>query len=319
MKNAVFLNASKVNFDGRLDLGSLEEEVKLTLYEKTEPEDMLSRIKDQQIVITKEIPMGRELIEKLPSCVELICEAGTGYNNIDIEAAKERNIAVCNIPSYSSNAVAQLTFTFILSLCSSLSSQQTMIREKNFDNFTKHLQVNHFEVSGKTLGVIGAGKIAGEVIKKARAFDMKVLVYSRTRKNFEDEDIRFVSLEELLKYSDFVTIHCPLTEETKYLLDKEKLSLMKSSACLINTSRGAIIKEEDLAEALKNNVIAGAALDVLEKEPAALDNPLFSLSNCILTPHIGWQCLETRQRLIDMLADNIHSYLSGKSLNRVNG
>ncbi|SHO54041.1 NAD(P)-dependent oxidoreductase [Anaerocolumna xylanovorans] len=318
MKNAVFLNSSKVDFDQKLNLDNLKKEVNITLYEKTDPKDMLLRAKDQQIVITKEIPMGRELIEKLPSCVELICEAGTGYNNIDIRAARERNITVCNIPSYSSAAVAQLAFSFILSLCSSLSEQQIMIRGGKFDNFTKHLQVNHFEVSGKTLGVIGAGKIAGDVIKKARAFDMKVLVYSRTRRDFMDENIRFVTLEELLTDSDFVTVHCPLTEETRYLIDKEKLSLMKPEAYLINTSRGAIIKEEDLVEALRNKKIAGAALDVLEKEPASLDNPLFSLDNCILTPHIGWQCLETRQRLIDMLADNIHAYLLGKPINQVN-
>lgn len=318
MKNAVFLNFSKVDFDQKLNLDNLKKEVNLTLYEKTDPEDMLSRIEGQQIVITKEIPLGRELIEKLPSCVELICEAGTGYNNIDVKAAGERNITVCNIPSYSAGAVAQLTFSFILAFCSDLSKQQAMIREKNFDNFTKHLQVNHFEAGGKTLGVIGAGKIAGEVIKRARAFDMKVLVYSRTRKEFMDENIRFATLEELLTDSDFVTIHCPLTEETRYLLDKEKLALMKPEAYLINTSRGAIIKEEDLAEALRNKKIAGAALDVLEKEPASLDNPLFSLDNCILTPHIGWQCLETRQRLFDMLTENIHAYLLEKPVNQVN-
>lgn len=318
MKNAVFLNASKVDFDKQLNFDALKKEVNISLYDKTETGDMLSRVKGRQIVITKEIPVGRELLEKFPSGVELICEAGTGYNNIDIKAAREKNITVCNIPSYSSNAVAQLAFSFILSFCSSLLAQQTMIREKNFDNFTKHLQVKHFEVSGKTLGVIGAGKIAGEVIKKARAFDMKVLVYSRTRKDFKDENIRFVSLEELLRNSDFVTIHCPLTEETRHLIDKEKLSWMKPASYLINTSRGAIIREEDLVEALTKKEIAGAALDVVEREPASPDNPLFSLDNCILTPHIGWQCLETRQRLVDMLTDNIHAFLAGNPQNTVN-
>ncbi len=318
MKNAVFLNSSKVDFDGRLNFDALKKEVNITLYEKTDNEDMLKRMKGQNIVITKEIPMGRELIESLPSSVELICEAGTGYNNIDIEAARKKNIAVCNISSYSSDAVSQLVLAFILSLSSSLTVQQIMIREKKYDNFSHHLQVNHFEVNGKTLGVIGAGKIALEVIKRARAFNMKVLIYSRTVKDLKDENIQFVSLEKLLTDSDFVTIHCPLTEETKYLIDKEKLALMKPTAYLINTSRGAIIKEADLVEALKAGVIAGAALDVLEKEPATEDNPLFSFTNCILTPHIGWQCLETRQRLVDMLAENIHGFLTGKVQNKVN-
>ncbi|BCJ97476.1 NAD(P)-dependent oxidoreductase [Anaerocolumna chitinilytica] len=318
MKNAVFLNSSKVDFDGKLNFNALKKEANITLYEKTEEEDILTRVEGQNIVITKEIPMGRELIERLPSSVELICEAGTGYNNIDIKAAREKNITVCNIPSYSSDAVSQLVLAFILSLSSSLTVQQTMIREKKLDNFSSHLQVNHFEVSGKTLGVIGAGKIALEVIKRARAFNMNVLVYSRTVKDLKDENIQFVSLEKLLTDSDFVTIHCPLTEETKYLIQKEKLALMKPSAYLINTARGAIIKEADLVEALRAGVIAGAALDVLEQEPATADNPLLSLPNCILTPHIGWQCLETRQRLLNMLADNIHGFLTGNVQNCVN-
>ncbi len=318
MKNAVFLNSSKVDFDGKLNFNALKKEANITLYEKTEKEDILTRVEGQNIVITKEIPMGRELIERLPSSVELICEAGTGYNNIDIKAAREKNITVCNIPSYSSDAVSQLVLAFILSLSSSLTVQQTMIREKKLDNFSSHLQVNHFEVSGKTLGVIGAGKIALEVIKRARAFNMNVLVYSRTVKDLKDENIQFVSLEKLLTDSDFVTIHCPLTEETRYLIRKEKLALMKPSAYLINTARGAIIKEADLVEALRAGVIAGAALDVLEQEPATADNPLLSLPNCILTPHIGWQCLETRQRLLQMLADNIHGFLTGNVQNCVN-
>lgn len=318
MKNAVFLNSSKVDFDGKLNFNALKKEANITLYEKTEKEDILTRVEGQNIVITKEIPMGRELIERLPSSVELICEAGTGYNNIDIKAAREKNITVCNIPSYSSDAVSQLVLAFILSLSSSLTVQQTMIREKKLDNFSSHLQVNHFEVSGKTLGVIGAGKIALEVIKRARAFNMNVLVYSRTVKDLKDENIQFVSLEKLLTDSDFVTIHCPLTEETRYLIQKENLALMKPSAYLINTARGAIIKEADLVEALRAGVIAGAALDVLEQEPATADNPLLSLPNCILTPHIGWQCLETRQRLLQMLADNIHGFLTGNVQNCVN-
>lgn len=318
MKNVVFLNSSKVDFDGKLNFDALKKEANITLYEKTEKEDILTRVEGQNIVITKEIPMGRELIEGLPSSVELICEAGTGYNNIDIKAAREKNITVCNIPSYSSDAVSQLVLAFILSLSSSLTVQQTMIREKKLDNFSSHLQVNHFEVSGKTLGVIGAGKIALEVIKRARAFNMNILVYSRTVKDLKDENIQFVSLEKLLTDSDFVTIHCPLTEETRYLIQKEKLALMKPSAYLINTARGAIIKEADLVEALRAGVIAGAALDVLEQEPATADNTLLSLPNCILTPHIGWQCLETRQRLLQMLADNIHGFITGNVQNCVN-
>ncbi len=318
MKKAVFLNYEKVDYDRKLDFNKLNKVAEITFYEKSAPEEICKKAEGGHILITKELPMGKEIIENLPSTVELICEAGTGYNNIDIEAAKKKNIAVCNIPAYSSRAVAQLTFTFILSLSSSLTTQQNLLKEKRYDNFTKYMTLNHSEVTGKTLGVIGAGKIAGEVIKTAVFFGMKVLVYSRTPKDFQEENVSFVSLTELLTDSDFVTIHCPLNEDTRYLIDQEKLALMKPSAYLINTSRGAIIKEKDLVAALKNRVIAGAALDVLEQEPGTPDNPLFQLSNCILTPHIGWQCIETRQRLIDMLADNIQAFLEGKPVNQVN-
>ena len=315
MNNIVFLNSKRVDFDNKLDLSALDKLGKVTNYEESTQEEILERVKEQNIVITKEIPVGRELIEKFPASVKLICEAGTGYNNIDIEAAKERNIAVCNVPGYSTEAVAQLVITFILSLSSSLNWQQRMLDNKNYDNFTRFLQVPHFEVQNKTLGVIGAGTIGVQVMRVARALGMNILVYSRTPKALGEEGIRFVSLEELLKESDFITIHCPLTEKTRYLIDKSKLELMKHTAFLINTSRGAIIKEADLIEALRTNVIAGAALDVQEIEPPELSNPLYNMENVIITPHIGWKCFEARQRLIDLLAKNIESFLHGKPIN----
>jgi len=263
------------------------------------------------------MPIGRELIEKFPHCVKLICEAGTGYNNIDIEAAKEKNISVCNVPGYSSEAVAQLVITFILNLTSSLSEQQRMIENKNYDNFTKYLKVPHFEIQNKTLGVIGAGAIGQQVMKVAKALGMNILVYSRTSKDLGDLDVKFVSLDGLLKESDFITLHCPLTPGTKYLINKSKLELMKPQAFIINTARGAIINEADLIEALKNKKIAGAALDVQEQEPPELNNPLFNMKNVILTPHIGWRCLESRQRLLNLLANNIEAFIKGSPINIV--
>lgn len=317
MKNTVFLNSEKVDFDNRLDFSSLIHITNVTKYNASSNEEILERVKDQNIIITKELPMGRDLIMQFPPSVELICEAGTGYNNIDIDAAREKNITVCNVPGYSSEAVAQLVITFILSLSSSLTQQQIMIKQKNFDNFTKCLQVPHFEVQNKTLGVIGAGAIGQQVIKVARALGMNILVYSRTPKHWSEPNIQSVSLEELLKQSDFVTIHCPLTADTKYLINNEKLEIMKPSAFIINTSRGSIIKESDLIEALQNKKIAGAALDVQDPEPPDLNNPLFFMENVILTPHIGWRCFESRQRLIGLLADNIESFIEGKSINVV--
>ncbi len=318
MRNTVFLNSGKVDFDNKLDYSSLIHVTNITKYNESNYDEVLERTKGQNIIITKELPLGRDIITKFPPSVELICEAGTGYNNIDIIAAKEKNITVCNIPTYSSEAVAQLTITFILSLCSSMTRQQVMLSHKNYDNFTKGLMVNHFEIKNKTLGVIGAGNIAKQVITVAKILGMNILVYSRSPKTWNDPQIQSVSLEELLKESDFVTIHCPFTSETKNLINKDKLQLMKDSSFIINTARGAIINEADLIEALKSKKIAGAALDVQDPEPPKPDNPLFFMDNVILTPHIGWKCTESRQRLIDLLAENIQSFANGKTVNVVN-
>lgn len=195
--------------------------------------------------------------------------------------------------------------------------QQNMLKQKNYDNFTQYLNVPHFELLGKTLGLIGSGGIGGQVMKIARSLGMNILVYSRTPKKWEDSNIQSVTLEELLKKSDFVSIHCPLTPETKHLINRETLKLMKPSAYLINTSRGPIIKETDLIEALQNKTIAGAALDVQEQEPPELDNPLFDMDNVILTPHIGWKCIESRQRLLNLISENIKAFTEGHPINVV--
>lgn len=319
MKKIVVLNSAKLDFDNKLDFSLLSEFAIVTKYDVSSDEEILERVQGQDIVITKEMPVGRELILQFPSSVQLICEAGTGYNNIDIAAAREKNIAVCNVPSYSTEAVAQLVITFMLNLSSSLIQQQIMLHEKNFDNFTKCLQVPHFELQEKTLGVIGGtGAIGQDVINIALTLGMNILVYNRTPKPGNDPRVQFVTLEELIKQSDFITIHCPLTVDTKHLINKERLQMMKKSAFIINTARGAIINELDLIEALQQGEIAGAALDVQDPEPPELDNPLFSMSNVILTPHIGWRRLESRQRLIRLMASNIEAFIQGKPVNVVN-
>jgi len=318
MKNTVFLNLEKLDFDHKLDFSLLNKLAAVTEYAESSNEEILARVKDQHIVITKELPMGADIIRQLPSSVQLICEAGTGYNNIDIAAAREKNIAVCNVPGNSSEAVAQLAISGILNLCSSMKLQQIMLERKNYDNFTKHLMAPHVEVQNKTLGVVGSGGIGRQVIKIALALGMKILVHNRTPKQWDDPRIQSVNLEDLLKQSDFVTLHCPLTVDTKHLINKDRLKLMKSSAFIINTSRGSLIKEADLIEALQNGKIAGAALDVQDPEPPDINNPLFAMDNVILTPHIGWKCLESRQRLIDLLTGNIDAFIQGKAINVVN-
>lgn len=312
--NTVVLNAARINYDGRLDLSILSEH--LTVYDSTAEEEILDRVRGQNIVVTKEMPVSESIIARFPDSVRLICEAGTGYNNIDIKAAKLRGITVCNIPAYSTQRVAHTAIMFILNLSSSMRQQQAMLTRNDRRNFTKYLHVDHFEVNGKTLGVIGTGNIGREVIKIAQALGMRILAYTRTPRENE-ENLKYVGLEELLKQSDYVSLHCPLTALTRHIINKDTLALMKPSAFLINTARGALVDEPALIESLRSGQIAGAGLDVQETEPPEEDNPLYDMENVILTPHMGWKGLETRQRLISILADNIHGFVSGNPVNVV--
>lgn len=310
----VVLNAAKMNFDGNLDFSVLSDEV--IIYDDTAPEELISRAAGAEILVTKEMPVSGELIRSLPESVKLICEAGTGYNNLDLAAASERGITVCNIPAYSTARVAHTAIMLILNLSSTMQRQIAMLAAGSHDNFTKNLQVPHVEVNQKTLGVIGAGHIGREVIKIARALDMNILVYTRTPRENED-GIRYTDLETVLKNSDYVSLHCPLTPQTRHLINADTLALMKPTAFLINTARGALIDESALIQALQDGTIAGAGLDVQETEPPAEDNPLYTMENVILTPHMGWKGLETRRRLVSILADNIRGYLDGKPVNVV--
>lgn len=310
----VVLNAKKMNFDGKLDFSVLSSDV--TVYDDTTNEELPGRIQGADIIVTKEMPVSAKMIQRFPESVKLICEAGTGYNNIDLEAARKKGITVCNIPAYSTERVAHTAIMMILNLSSTMQVQMKMLANGNHDNFTKNLKVPHVEVNGKTLGVIGAGHIGRKVIKIAQALDMNILVYTRTPRE-DEKGIRYVSLKELLEHSDYVSLHCPLTESTKHMINKETLKLMRPSAFIINTSRGALIDEAALIEALKNGKIAGAGLDVQETEPPKETSPLYTMENVLLTPHMGWKGLETRQRLVSILADNIKNFLAGNPKNVV--
>ena len=312
----VVLNAKKMNFDGKLDFSVLSSDV--TVYDDTTEQQLSERIQGANIIVTKEMPVSAEMIQKFPESVKLICEAGTGYNNINLEATRKKGITVCNIPSYSTERVAHTAIMMILNLSSAMQVQMKMLACGNHDNFTRNLQVPHVEVNGKTLGIIGAGHIGRKVIQIAQALDMNILVYARTPKE-DEKGICYVSLEELLKNSDYVSMHCPLTESTKHMINKESLSLMKPSAFIINTSRGALIDEAALIEALENGTIAGAGLDVQETEPPEEASPLYTMDQILLTPHMGWKGLETRQRLVSILADNIKQFMEGNPINVVSG
>ena len=313
-RKTVVLNAAKMNFDGSLDFSVLSDEV--IVFDETTPDQLLERIDGAAVIVTKEMPVSGELIDRFPDSVKLICEAGTGYNNLDLEAARRKGITVCNIPAYSSQRVAHTAIMMLLNLSSSMQKQLRMLALKNYDNFTKNLQVSHVEVNNKVLGIIGAGNIGREVIKIARALDMEILVYTRTPKQ-DSDGIRYVDLETLLKNSDYVSLHCPLTPQTKHLINRKTLELMKPTAFLINTSRGALINEAELIEALKEGVIAGAGLEVQEVEPPAFDSPLYDMDNVILTPHMGWKGLETRKRLLSILEGNVKAYFEGAPINVV--
>ncbi len=313
-QKVVVLNAGKMNYDGLLDFGSLSPDT--AVYEDSTADQILNRIEGAAAVVTKELPVPAEMIAEFPASVKLICEAGTGYNNIAIDAARQKGITVCNVPAYSSQRVAHTAVMLMLNLSSTMQTQIRMLANGNRDNFTKYLQVPHVELNGKTLGVVGCGNIGRQVIRIAQALEMKVICHTRTPRP-DEENLHFVSLETLLKESDYVSLHCPLSDATRHLINEETLALMKPTAFLINTSRGALIDEPALIRALQENRIAGAGLDVQETEPPAEDNPLYTMENVILTPHMGWKGLETRQRLVGVVADDIRSFFKGSPINVV--
>ena len=313
-ERVVVVNAGKMNYDHLLDFSVLSNDVQV--YDDSTHAELIERIQGARVVVTKELPVGAELLSQFPESVELIIEAGTGYNNIDLDAARAKGITVCNIPAYSTERVAHTVIMMILNFASTMKQQIGMLAKGDRSNFTKYLQVSHTEVNGKTLGVVGAGHIGMEVIKVAKALGMNILVHTRTPKADVD-GIRYVSLDELLEHSDYITLHCPLNEQTKHMINKDTIAKMKSSAVIINTGRGALINEADLCEALVVKRIGGAGLDVQEVEPPVEDSPLYKLDNVIITPHMGWKGLETRQRLVGIICDNVQAFLKGEPINVV--
>ena len=313
-ERVVVVNASKMNYDHLLDFSVLSNDVQV--YDDSTNEEVIERIQGARVVVTKELPVGADLLSQFPDSVKLIVEAGTGYNNIDLDAARAKGITVCNIPAYSTERVAHTVIMMLLNFSSTMQQQIGMLAKGDRSNFTKYLQVSHTEVNGKTLGVVGAGHIGMEVIKVAKALGMNILVHTRTPKA-DGDGIRYVSLDELLEHSDYITLHCPLNEQTKHMINKDTIAKMKSSAIIINTGRGALINEADLCEALAAKRIAGAGLDVQEVEPPAEDSPLYTLDNVIITPHMGWKGLETRQRLVGIIRDNVQAFFKGEPINVV--
>lgn len=292
----------------------------VTLYDRTPDDLILERSKDADILILNKTPLREAVIKELPK-LKFVALLSTGFNIVDGAVLRERGIPVCNIPSYSTNAVAQLTFAFILAFANAVSIHSDAVHAGEWVNSPDFCfcKTPLFELSGKTLGIVGFGKIGQRVADLAEAFGMRVLAHSghetdqSARKNFA-----WASLEELAEQSDFITFHCPLNEKTEHLVDAEFLSHCKPSAYLINTSRGPVLDETAVAEALNSGKLAGAGVDVLSVEPAKADNPLLSAKNCLITPHIAWAGFETRARLMEILKDNFKAYFAGKPQNVVN-
>ena len=292
----------------------------LTVYQNTQPDEVISRIGNSDVVLTNKVVISREVMEACPS-IRLVIVMATGYNIIDLDAARDHSVTVTNIPAYSTDSVAQYVFACILNYCNRISEHAASVAQGDWiksDTFSYRV-APLYELSGKTLGIVGFGAIGKAVAKIAKAFDMNVLIYSRTiYPQFESANLKFVDIYTLLENSDFVSLHCPLTASTQNLIAAEQLKKMKSTAMLINSARGPVVNEKDLADALKNGTIAAAALDVLNYEPMSEDCPLKDAPNCIITPHIAWAPLETRQRLMDIAIKNLESYLNGTPQNTVN-
>ena len=312
---AVILDGRTTN-PGDLSWSELEKLCDFTIYDRTPAELIYERCKGAQVILTNKTPLRRDILEKLPD-VQYIGLLSTGFNVIDIDYCKEKNIPVCNIPSYSTNAVAQLTFAYILEFCNQVSLHSQAVHSKEWTNSIdfSFWKTDLTELDGKTLGIIGLGKIGKRVADIADAFGMNVLAYTSHPSDYKN--VRFTDLDELLANSDFVSIHTPLTAATENLVNADFLKKMKKTAFLINTSRGPAVNEKALADALNNGVIAGAGLDVLSTEPPKEDNPLVGCKNCFITPHIAWASFECRKRLIDILTDNLRAFLDGKPQNCV--
>ena len=288
-------------------------------YDYTPAEKTVERAKEADIVITNKTLLPRQVLQQLPGC-KYIGLLSTGFNVVDIDYAKEHKIPVCNVPTYSTQAVAQLTFALITEIYNSVALHNDAVHNGEWTAcrdfcFWKAPLIN---LQGKTIGLIGYGKIGSAVAKIADAYEMNILCYVPSKKPQPDfTSFRFVELDELLRKSDIVSLHCPLTPQTEKMVNAEFISKMKSNAVLINTSRGASVDEEALAEALKSGRIFAAGVDVLSTEPPKADNPLLGCDNCIITPHIAWAGYETRKRLIGIVYDNLKAFIDGKVQNNV--
>ncbi len=304
---------------GDLSWGGLRELGECTVYERTPPELTAERARGAGAVITNKVVMDRTVIEQLPE-LQYIGVTATGYNMVDVEAASERGIPVANVPTYGTDSVAEMVFAHLLELARRVGYHAQTVREGRWAESPDFAYWDYpqIELAGRTMGVVGLGRIGRRVAAIATAFDMRVLAYDVQPPETCPESIVLADLETLLCESDVVSLHVPLTPDTEGLLDADRLSLMKPTAFLINTSRGPVVDERALADALENERLAGAGLDVVAQEPPDEDCPLLTAPNCLITPHMAWATAAARQRLMDTTVANLRAFLRGEPQNVVN-
>ncbi len=310
------LNPGDLSWNGLQQLGDV------MVYDRTvyTTNDIIKNIGNADIVFTNKTPINKEVLKHAPS-LKYIGVLATGYNIVDVITAKAQGITVTNVPDYSSKSVAQFTMALILELCHHIGAHNTAVKQGDWIKSKDFSFWNYplIELAEKTLGIIGFGKIGKATAKLAQAFGMKILVYNRTTySEFENDDLKFVTLDDLFQNSDFISLHSPLTPETKGIINSSSIEKMKNSAFLINTSRGPLVNEKDLAKALEEEKLAGAAIDVISEEPMKDSNPLFNAKKCIITPHIAWAPKEARQRLMQTTEENLRAFLEGNPINVVN-
>ena len=299
---------------------SFEKFGEFTVYDRTVDDDeiILQRIQDAQIVITNKTPIRKNVIEN--SSIQLICVLATGYNVVDVASAKEKGIPVCNVPGYGTASVAQYSIALLLEICFHIVHHSQTVKEGKWANCIDWCYWDYplIELAGKTIGIIGFGRIGQTEGRIAKAIGMNVLAVDPYPTESGKEIAQYVSIDELYEKSDVISLHCNLTKENEGMINKESISKMKKGVILINNSRGQLVNEQDLADALNEGIVGGAGLDVVSTEPIKEDNPLLEAKNCIITPHISWASKECRQRIMDATSENIEAYLNNNPKNVVN-
>ncbi len=306
-------NPGDLSWDGMRKLGDC------AIYDRTAPGDVVARAQGAEIVLTNKVVIDRKVIEALPR-LKYIGVIATGYNVVDVAAASERGIVVTNVPAYSTNSVAQLVFAHLLNICDQVEHYTQEVHQGAWSRSADFTYINTpiIELAGKTMGIVGLGHIGQAVARIALALGMHVQAFTSKAQEALPQGITKADLDTLFATSDVVTLHCPLTDSTRGMVDARRLGLMKSTAILINTARGQLIDDMALAQALKSGKLLAAGIDVMSQEPPAATNPLLGLDNCYFTPHIGWASKEARVRLIDVITRNVAAFLKGSPINVVN-